>query len=71
MNYDELLNAYQSLQTDYNIIMEKYLNLLNEHITLQQKYLDTLTLRNPEDAYREDFSGDEDVMRIMNQRKGD
>lgn len=56
MNCDKLLDAYQSLQTDYNIIMEKYLKLLNEHITLQQKYLDNICLRNPEDAYREDFS---------------
>ena len=55
MNCDELLDAYQSLQIDYNIIMNKYLNLLNEHIALQQKYLNTITPRNPEDAYREDF----------------
>lgn len=55
MEFNELLNSYQSLQADYNILMEKYLNLLNEHITLQQKYLTTFTPRNPEDAYREDF----------------
>ena len=55
MGFDELLDSYQSLQADYNILMEKYLNLLNEHITLQQKYLTTFAPRNPEDAYREDF----------------
>ena len=62
MEFDGLLDSYQTLQVDYNILMGKYLDLLNEHIilqqkyiTFQQKYLTTFAPRNPEDAYREDF----------------
>lgn len=59
--YEESVKDYEDLMNKYKELESKYFNLLKEHYNLQCKYsdyLDTFRPRNPEDAYREDFSKD-------------
>ena len=47
----DLQKDYDKLLTDYNELQEKYIEIKN-------KYEQFLVIRNPEDAYREDFGGE-------------
>ena len=53
---EELESKYIHLQDRYIKLQRDYIKLQQEHIQLINNYKQTLTPRNPEDAYREDFT---------------
>ena len=53
---EELESKYIHLQNCYIKLQQDYIKLQQEHIQLINDYKRALTPRNPEDAYREDFT---------------
>ena len=53
---EELEAKYIALQNSYIQLQRDYLKLQQEHIQLINDYRRALIPRNPEDAYREDFT---------------
>ena len=47
---DELLDAYQSIQEDYDILADKYVTLQKEHLELLRKYINLLKSTIPQDV---------------------
>lgn len=53
---EELESKYIHLQDCYIKLQRDHIKLQQEHIQLINDYRKVLTPRNPEDAYREDFT---------------
>ena len=55
--YKKINKKYVELQIEYNILANKYAELMEDYNNLVEKNKQTVKYnRNPEDAYREDFS---------------